>query len=116
MLEVLKQLQIKPRAPGMQANICNQKMPGDCGFLGSFTSWQQVGILSYRQTGNRSAAAFFRVRWNAPAFSAKTLQSLEVAGLYWRNIQPISWTRGNSGRLRELGQKRPEVPETAALA
>jgi hypothetical protein len=92
MLEVLKQLQVKPRAPGMQANICNQKMPGDCGFLGSFTQKQQDGILSYRQTGSRAAASFFCIRWNAPAFSAKTLQSLEVAGLYWRNIQPVFGT------------------------
>jgi hypothetical protein len=56
MLEVLKQLQVKPHAHGMQANICNQKMAGDCGFLGSFTHEPQLGNLSYRQAGNSADA------------------------------------------------------------
>jgi hypothetical protein len=34
MLEVLKQLQVKPAGPEAQVVICNEKMPGDCPFLG----------------------------------------------------------------------------------
>ena len=59
MLEVLKQLQVKPRAASVQANICNQKMASDCGFLGIFTRWHEVGNLSYRQMGGGAAAPLF---------------------------------------------------------
>ncbi|MBA3595582.1 MAG: hypothetical protein H0W47_17595 [Polaromonas sp.] len=89
MLEVLKQLQVKPRAPGGQGKICNQEMAGDCGFLGSFTSLQHDGNLSYRLTGKQGGAPVFCATVNAPALSAKTLQSLDTFGLYWPDIRGI---------------------------
>jgi len=33
MLEILKQLQVKPQAPSAQVEICNQKSARDCHFL-----------------------------------------------------------------------------------
>ena len=61
MLEVLKQLQVNPRAAGMQANICNQKMAGDCGFLGSFTCPKHLENLSYRHM-RTNADEYFMVQ------------------------------------------------------
>jgi hypothetical protein len=114
MLEVLKQLQVKPRFFSMQANICNQKMPGDCTFLGSFTHRRHVGDLSYRQISKGRAHPVFAAWLNAPAFSPKTLQSLEVSGLYWRNIQPSGVLPGN---LVSLGSwvKKPPQPQKPPL-
>jgi hypothetical protein len=37
MLELLKQLQVKPAGSPVQVEICNEKQTGDCPFLGTFT-------------------------------------------------------------------------------
>jgi hypothetical protein len=115
MLEGLKQLQVKPRSPSVQANICNQKIAGDCGFLGSFTHPRHVGSLSYRQTGRDASASHCGADLNVPAFSPKTLQGLEVSGIYWPNIQPFCALGANARQVREAGPSYPESSKTTIL-
>jgi hypothetical protein len=74
MLEVLKQLQVKPQARRGQVNICNQKMPRDCCFLGSFTC--QGFVLQADRKSHR--VQLFSACSHAPALSAKTPQGLEL--------------------------------------
>ncbi|MDP3828058.1 MAG: hypothetical protein Q8Q74_16010, partial [Polaromonas sp.] len=77
MLEVLKQLQIKPPAPRVQVEICNQKSARDCHFLLSYI----FALLSYMAMRHWPHLPPKQSCSNAPALSLKTLQALELKAL-----------------------------------
>ncbi len=54
MLEVLKQLQVKPLAGRAQVEIFNRKQAVDCDFLGRL----QLAVLSYKPIGQALRRVF----------------------------------------------------------
>jgi len=71
MLEVLKQLQIKPLAPGAQVEICNQKSARDCHFLQSYI-FTPLSYMAMRHSPHRLQK---QSGLNAPALSLKNAAS-----------------------------------------
>jgi hypothetical protein len=71
MLEVLKQLQIKPPAPEAQVEICNQKSARDCHFLRSYI-FAPFSYIAMRYSPHRLQKTSCL---NAPAISLKNAAS-----------------------------------------
>jgi hypothetical protein len=71
MLEVLKQLQVKPLMARVQVEICNQNHAGHRPFLGDL----HLAVLSYRQTGKVPNQSLKSCCSNAPALSRENAAS-----------------------------------------